>query len=105
MSTGRGDDRFDVSWFGAAGENPVDLAIADLDEEGRSTSRVCTDDAAYVVAAQEEGPATVTILRLDGSVEIPAAISGAEYSPEEHTAQNGPRSSTAAATIGPRRVP
>ena len=32
--TGRGDGRFEVTWSGAAGENPVDLAIADLDETG-----------------------------------------------------------------------
>ena len=32
--TGRGDGRFDPSWSGAAGENPSDLAIADLDEDG-----------------------------------------------------------------------
>ena len=30
MLTGRGDGRFDVSWFGAVGENSVGLAIADL---------------------------------------------------------------------------
>ena len=30
----QGDGRFDVTWSGAAGENPVDLAIADLDEDG-----------------------------------------------------------------------
>ena len=34
MLTGRGDGRFNVSWSGAAGENPVDLAIADLDSDG-----------------------------------------------------------------------
>ena len=33
MLTGRGDGRFDVSWSDAASENPVDLAIADLDED------------------------------------------------------------------------
>ncbi len=39
------------------------------------THIVCTEDAAYVVAAQEQGPATVTVYRLDGSVdslEVPA---------------------------------
>ena len=30
----QGDGRFDVTWSGAAGENPVDLAIAHLDEDG-----------------------------------------------------------------------
>lgn len=30
--TGRGDSRFDVTWSGAAGENPVDQAIALLGE-------------------------------------------------------------------------
>ena len=32
--TGQGDGRFEVTWSGAAGENPVDLAIADLDGDG-----------------------------------------------------------------------
>ena len=40
MLTGWDDGRFDVSWSGAAGENPVDLAIVDLDEDADSrTSR------------------------------------------------------------------
>ncbi len=30
----QGDGRFDVTWSRAAGENPVDLAIADLDGDG-----------------------------------------------------------------------
>ena len=36
---GHGDGHFDVTWSGAAGKNPVDLAIADLDETGLPTSR------------------------------------------------------------------
>ena len=31
---GQGDGRFEVTWSGAAGENPVDLAIADFDGDG-----------------------------------------------------------------------
>ena len=33
MLTGQCDGRFEVTWSGAAGENPVHLAIADLDED------------------------------------------------------------------------
>ena len=40
MLTGRGDGSFDVSWSGAAGENPVDLAIGDLDEDGCQVNTV-----------------------------------------------------------------
>ena len=46
------------------------------------THIVCTDDAAYVVAAQEEGPATVTIYRLDGSVDsLEVPVEGASSRP------------------------
>ena len=48
MLTGRGDDRFDVSWSGAAGENPVDLAIADLDEDGLADLAVGNHETDYV---------------------------------------------------------
>ena len=34
MLTGRGDGRFDVSLSGAGGENPADLAISGLVEDG-----------------------------------------------------------------------
>ena len=46
------------------------------------THIVCTDDAAYVVAAQEEGPATVLIYRLDGSVDsLEVPVEGASSRP------------------------
>ena len=48
MLTGRGDGRFDVSWSGAAGENPVDLAIADLDEDGLADLAVANHETDYV---------------------------------------------------------
>ena len=48
MLTGRGDGRFDVSWSGAAGENPVDLAIADLDEDGLADLAVANYETDYV---------------------------------------------------------
>ena len=32
--TDQGNGRFEATWSGAARENPVDLAIADLDEDG-----------------------------------------------------------------------
>ncbi len=43
----RGDGHFEVTWSGATGENPVDLAMADLDEDGRADLTVAnheTDD-------------------------------------------------------------
>ena len=46
--TGRGDGRFDVTWSGAAGENPVDLAIADLDEDGLADLAVANHETDYV---------------------------------------------------------
>ena len=46
------------------------------------THIVCTDDDAYVVAAQEEGPATVTIYRLDGSTDsLEVPVEGAASRP------------------------
>ena len=68
------------------------------------THIVCTDEAAYVVAAQEEGPATVTICRLDGSVDSlevpvegaasrPCTIGGARPAPTGHGG-HGSRSTT-----------
>ena len=48
MLTGRGDGRFDVSWSGAAGENPVDLAISDLDEDGIADLAVANHETDYV---------------------------------------------------------
>ena len=45
--TGRGDGRFDVTWSGAA-ENPVDLAIADLDEDGLADLAVANHETNYV---------------------------------------------------------
>ena len=48
MLTRRGDGRFDVSWSGAAGENPVDLAIADLDEDGLADLAVANHETDYV---------------------------------------------------------
>ena len=46
--TGRGDGRFDVSWSGAAGENPVDLAIADLDTDGLADLAIANHETDYV---------------------------------------------------------
>ena len=46
--TGRGDGRFDVSWSSAAGENPVDLAIADLDSDGLADLAVANHETNYV---------------------------------------------------------
>ena len=46
--TGQGDGRFDVTWSGAAGENPVDLAIADLDEDGLADLAVANHETDYV---------------------------------------------------------
>lgn len=46
--TGRGDGRFDVSWSGVAGENPVDLAIADLDSDGLADLAVANHETDYV---------------------------------------------------------
>lgn len=46
--TGRGDGRFDPSWSGAAGENPSDLAIADLDEDGLADLAVANHETDYV---------------------------------------------------------
>lgn len=45
---GQGDGRFDVSWSGAAGENPVDLAIADLDADGLADLAVANHETNYV---------------------------------------------------------
>ena len=47
--TGQGDGRFDVTWSGAAGENPVDLAIADLDEDGLADLAVANHETDYVI--------------------------------------------------------
>ena len=46
--TGQGDGRFDVTWSGAAGENPVDLAIADLDEDGLADLAVANHETDHV---------------------------------------------------------
>ena len=46
--TGRGDGRFEVTWSGAAGENPVDLAIADLDEDGLADLAVANHETDHV---------------------------------------------------------
>lgn len=46
--TGQGDGRFEVTWSGAAGENPVDLAIADLDEDGLADLAVANHETDYV---------------------------------------------------------
>ena len=46
--TGQGDGRFDVTWSGAAGENPMDLAIADLDEDGLADLAVANHETDYV---------------------------------------------------------
>ena len=46
--TGRGDGGFEVTWSGAAGENPVDLAIADLDEDGLADLAVANHETDYV---------------------------------------------------------
>ena len=46
--TGRGDGRFDVTWSGAVGENPVDLAIADLDEDGLADLAVANHETDHV---------------------------------------------------------
>ena len=48
MLTGRGDGHFDVSWSGAGGENPVDLAIADLDEDGLGDLAVANHEMDHV---------------------------------------------------------
>ena len=48
MLTGRGDGRFDVSWSAVAGENPVDLAIADLYSDGLADRAVANHEADYV---------------------------------------------------------
>ena len=40
--------RFKVTWSGAAGENPVDLAIADLDEDGLADLAVANHETDYV---------------------------------------------------------
>ena len=45
---GRGDGQFDVSSSVAAGENPVDLALADLDEDGLEDLAVANHDTNYV---------------------------------------------------------
>ena len=46
--TGQGDGRFEVTWSGAAGENPVDLAIADLDEDGLADLAVANHETDHV---------------------------------------------------------
>ena len=46
--TGQGDGRFDVTWSGAAGENPVHLAIADFDEDGLADLAVANHETDYV---------------------------------------------------------
>lgn len=46
--TGHGDGRFDVTWSGATGENPVGLAIADLDEDGLADLAVANHETDYV---------------------------------------------------------
>ena len=48
MLTGWDDGRFDVSWSGAAGENPVDLTIVDLDEDGLADLAVANHETHYV---------------------------------------------------------
>ena len=46
--TGLADGRFEVTWSGAAGENPVDLAIADLDEDGLADLAVANHETDHV---------------------------------------------------------
>ncbi len=46
--TGQGDGRFEVTWSGAAGENPVDLAIADLDGDGLADLAVANHETDHV---------------------------------------------------------
>jgi len=46
--TGRDNGRFEVTWSGAAGENPVDLAVADLDEDGLADLAVANHETDYV---------------------------------------------------------
>ena len=46
--TGQVDGRFEVTWSGAGGENPVDLAIADLDEDGLADLAVANHETDYV---------------------------------------------------------
>ncbi len=46
--TGRGDGRFDVTWSGAAGENPVDLAVADLDRDGFADLAIANHETDHV---------------------------------------------------------
>ena len=45
---GGGDGRFDVSWSDAAGENPVDLTIAGLEEDGLADLAVANHETNYV---------------------------------------------------------
>lgn len=46
--TGQGDGRFEVTWSGAADENPVDLAIADLDATGWPHLPVANHETVHV---------------------------------------------------------
>ena len=46
--TGQGDGHFEVTWSGPAGENPVDLAIADLDEDGLADLAVANHETDHV---------------------------------------------------------
>lgn len=44
----QGDGRFELTWSGAAGENPVDLAIADLDGDGLADLAVANHETDHV---------------------------------------------------------
>ena len=46
--TEQGDGSFEETWAGAAGENPVDLAIADLDEDRLVDLAVANHETDYV---------------------------------------------------------
>ena len=48
MLTGRDNGRFDVTWSGNAGENPADLAVADLDGDGLADLAVANHETDYI---------------------------------------------------------
>ena len=71
MLTGGGEGRFDVSWSGAAGKNPMDLAMEDLDVGGLvDLAALRAEDERVQVVEQPLGDSKVTrIAALDQRLE------------------------------------